>query len=70
MRIHGYLDMVIHVACLVEWIVRAIFLFGWIDGDSHADYVIRDPLIIYLFIVKNNHIRSYFEDLIKTDTMM
>ena len=70
MCIHGFLDRVIHVACVdlmdrashflfswmdIYWMRRnkaSHFLFGWMVEDSHADYVIRDLLVIYLFIVK------------------
>ena len=31
MAIHGFRDMDIHVVCLVGWMGRAIFLFGWMD---------------------------------------
>jgi hypothetical protein len=31
MAIHGFLNMVIHTRCLVGWIGRIIFLFGWMD---------------------------------------
>ena len=31
MAIHGFRDMDIDVVCLVGWMGRAIFLFGWMD---------------------------------------
>jgi len=31
MAIYGFQDMDIHVVCLVGWMGRAIFLFGWMD---------------------------------------
>ena len=32
--IHGYWDKDIHDACLVEWMGRVIFLFGWMDESG------------------------------------
>jgi hypothetical protein len=31
MIIYGFRDMDIHVVYLTRWIVRVIFLFGWMD---------------------------------------
>jgi hypothetical protein len=31
MAIHEFWDMDIHVVCLVGWMRRVIFLFGWMD---------------------------------------
>jgi hypothetical protein len=31
MAIHGFVDTDMHVVCLVGWIGRANFLFGWMD---------------------------------------
>ena len=31
MAIHEFRDMDIHVVCLVGWMGRGIFLFGWMD---------------------------------------
>jgi hypothetical protein len=82
------MDIVIHIACLVGWMGRAIFLFvrwisvgwgetgrfiflfGWMDGITMLIMSYGTHLSFIYLLSKHSHVRSYFVDLIKTNTMM